>query len=347
MSTACDLRRRLSMGALFGALALAWAVMPSHARADEPPPEETPVDGEAPAEPAEGGDAPAEAEPAPEPSPESAERNEARNRVAIGRQLFEAGNYEGALAELERARDILAGQAPWEQQISFYMAQCHERLYRYADALREYQFFLDNDGETYGSPEQVAEARGKLELLRGLLARIGITVEGDDGVAIESFSVLVDGREEPLTDGALLVGGGSHTIQVQAEGYEPDQRTLTIAATQSEDLEFVLRPLAEDYEGLEPALFSTMVGVAGASLFAAGGLGLGARLARNSVDTATNNPDIVEALEGAGPDEERKIRRLSIASDAMLGTAVLVGVNVSVVPMVGTDRAGVGVVGSF
>ena len=229
--------------------------------------------------------------------------NEARERIARGEQLYADGNYESALAEFNETLELLRGHQ-LRYLVLYNMAKCQERLFLYDAALASYRAFLEQGG---AFTEQEGEVRAKIDMLDGLLGTVRISV------SVHGYEVWVDDRRigENLT--TFLVPGGTHKVEVRAPGYVPAQQEVQVAARAERSLTFELERLAEEFEGLSPALFWSATGVAVVAAGVGAGFGIRALSRRNDVDART--PPL-------GTDEEASdIRKSALLADVMFGVA--------------------------
>lgn len=228
---------------------------------------------------------------------------EARQHYAQGEALFEAENYEGALAELQRAAELLEGH-PSELGILYNIGQCYERLFRYDRALDYYRRYLEGAGE---DAEDAEEVRVVMAALERLLATIRVTTN------VEHAEVWVDERLVGEAPGDVLVPGGRHTLELRAPGYLPARREVQVAARGLLDAEIPLEAVPEQ-AGLDPVWFWTNAGVAVA--LAAVGTGFGI----HAVDLHSSAGGI--DLDG---DRQARIDEAALTADVLFGGAVLFG----------------------
>jgi len=197
---------------------------------------------------------------APPPTPSAVDL-----RLAQGEVLFDAGNYDAALAEFEEAYGELASD-PERFLLLFNMGQCAERLFRYDEAIRYYQRYLDEGG---AHAEGAADVAASIRALEGLLGTITITVN------VARASVWVDGREVGTAPGELHVPGGPHTVELRASGHSSSAQQVTIAARGHVDLRIELAEISS-FEGMDPIVFALTTTVTVAVLIAAVSAGISA-----------------------------------------------------------------------
>lgn len=202
---------------------------------------------------------------AQEPSTDTGAPSAVDVRLAQGEVLFEAGNYDAALAEFEEAYDELPSD-PERYLLLFNVGQCHERLFRYDEAIRAYQRYLAEGG---ASAEGAADVQASIRALEGLLGTITITVN------VASATVWVDGREVGTAPGDVRIPGGPHTVELRATGHATSAQQITIAARGHVDLRIELAEVSS-FEGMDPVVFAITTSATGAVLLAAAGAGIAA-----------------------------------------------------------------------
>lgn len=232
------------------------------------------------------------------------EVDSARAHYAQGEALFEAENYEGALAEFQAAFDLLEG-SPAQATIAYNVGQCYERLFRYDRALEFYRRYLELSGE---AAEDAADVRASIRALEGLLGTIHVTTN------VERAEVWVDDLLVGEAPGDVLVPGGRHTLELRAPGYLPARRELQIAARGSIDEDVPLEPVPADAR-LEPVWCL----VAGGLALVAAGVGTGFWVDAQTQWDATGGLDL-------GDGAQARIDASALAGDVLYGTAALLAV---------------------
>lgn len=254
---------------------------------------------------------------------------DAEARFADAESEYERGNYEGALAEFTHIYELLETH---ERRffVLFNIGRCQERLFRYADALRNYRQFLE-EGRAYTRArgeqlEREAEAAG---LLRTLPNRLGtLEISANVGRA----EVWVDQRLVGSAPGEIVVAEGTHSVELRAYGHAPARQQVTIAGRTREHRRFTLE---SSFAGLSPAFF---ISTAALTVVTAGvGLGFGgAALSEQS--------SIDEQLASSDPAERFRVTQARIdanadtalIADILLGSAAVLGV-VAIVLIFVTD----------
>jgi tetratricopeptide (TPR) repeat protein len=172
------------------------------------------------------GESPAEAQPTLQGQDEAAIA-EARERYAQGAEFFRRERYSAAIAELSEAYRL------WQNPtILFALGQAYEGDSQVQAAIDTYQRYLDTTPE---GDARRADVTNRIRLLNGLLATVQIQSNAPG-------TVFINGLEVGASPGAIRVPTGRHQIEVRAEGYRSERRTLTIAAGTEMQLTFELRP---------------------------------------------------------------------------------------------------------
>lgn len=236
---------------------------------------------------------------------------EANERLARGEALFEQGDFDAALAEWERAYEII-GDHPSRFVILYNIARAHERRFRYDLALRYYHRYL-NEGGTDAPRREAVE--GSIATLEGLLATVHVRAN----VAAE---VWVEDRRIGDAPGAVRLPGGRHVIELRAAGYEPAREEVQVAPRTEATLELELSPLAEEFEGVDPGFFAASLVGAGVSLLSGVGFGTAALVERADVDARNDDP---LGMTTVGPDDQDRIRAFALTADVSYGAALLFG----------------------
>lgn len=267
---------------------------------------------------AEPSDSMAEAAEAP-PEPTEAIL-QARQRVGRGTELFEAGNYDAALVEFQAAYDVMEGHTR-QYLVLYNIGQCYEQLFRYDEAMRYYRRYLDTGGN---EAEDAAEVRAKISLLEGLLGTIRIEVtSGDEETPLGDYTVWVDDREQAQNAETILVPGGTHVVEIRAEGFVSGQQTVQLPARQERSLSFELEPLAEEYQGVSPAYFWTSTAAAVVAVGVGAAFGLSAINKRNSVNNRLDPNDPTVGLGEVTQTDLDDIHDRALKADIFYGVAGL------------------------
>jgi len=168
---------------------------------------------------------PAMAEQAPDLS-------EARERFDHGIELYDDGDHEAALAEFLRAYEVAPNWA-----VLFNIGQVQAQLRRYPEAVTTFERYLREGADGVPAARR-RTVTSELRRLRRLLGRVTLTVRPAEARG----AVYVDGTEVgqlPRT-APLIVGAGTHTIEVRAEGYLPVRQSVTVAGGEERSVEATL-----------------------------------------------------------------------------------------------------------
>lgn len=133
-------------------------------------------------------------------------RARAKALTADGRQLYDKGDYEGALQKFQAAFDTFPSA-----KIQFNVGQAYKGLARDVEAIQAFEEFLAREPDA--DPAARAEAGRFVAELRKKVAAVDLTCD------VDGASVLVDGRLVGTTPIAkpILVAAGPHQIVVQKE----------------------------------------------------------------------------------------------------------------------------------
>ncbi len=264
-----------------------------------------PAQGQGEAETQPQGQASAPAAPHHEDSPEVVE---ARRHIATGTAFFNANNYEGALAEFQRAYDLLRGK-PVRYIVLFNMGQCHERLFQYDQALELYQRYLDEGGP---AAQDRATVLATMHALEGLLGTVRVSAN------VPSARVLVDEREVGRYDGThhdFRMPAGIHNVELRAPGYVSLRHQVEVAARSSASATFALEHVS-NYHGLSRGWFwSSLIGagVVAATGFAIGGYALEEHNRLQALADDTSNPMHTSVTA----EDDRRITTLATVADIL------------------------------
>lgn len=286
-----------------------------------------------------------------------AQSPDARTVQAQGEAYFEAENYDAALVEFQRLYSLLEGH-PSRYLVLFNVGQCQERLFRYDDALRSYQGYLDEGGP---DAEDRATVEATVRALDGMLATLTIETNATDA------EVWVDDRRLGAAPGRVRVPPGNHSVEIRAPQFSPGRQEVVLATHASQTLTFTLEPLGEG-GGVHPAFFLTGSAVTVAVLGIAIGFGIDAMMTSSQVSrlAGSSNP----AEWGSVYEEDRlRIGRLALTADVLyavagtlaIGSFVMLLVtdwdgseaaaappaSAWVVPFVGDGQAGLAAAGRF
>lgn len=155
---------------------------------------------------------------APAPARGQDARSEARARFAHAVDLFDEGQLDAALAEFERAYQLVPNAA-----VLYDVAQVHAALGHAVEAVDVFERYLREGGDGI-SAERRDEVERELARQRARIARVTVDVPVPGAiVALDDADV----GPAPL-DAPLRVSAGEHVISARAPGYEPARRRVRV-----------------------------------------------------------------------------------------------------------------------
>ena len=155
----------------------------------------------------------------PESMPEDAQAHEQSRRLFdFGVRFYQEGNMLGALAEFEAAYQIHPNSAALQNQ-----ALCQKALYRYREAKATLELLLTRHASEL-SPNDRRTALNVMNELAAFIGTVKLTVNPTDS------KVTLDDREIGSSElgKPIDLDVGEHRLHIEAEGFEPAQRTITV-----------------------------------------------------------------------------------------------------------------------
>ncbi len=243
------------------------------------------------------------------------EFGEAKQHVEQGERLFQAGDYNAALAEFEKAYDLLEGH-PNRVLVLYNVGMCHEKLFRYDLALKYYHRYLDETGK---DAEDRAAVEATLRALESLLGSLQISTN-------IKAEVWIDDRMMGTAPGKVFVPGGRHMMELRASGYESVKVEVQLTSRESQRLSYILDEIVE-YEGISPFYFWT-----GTALTAAA-LGTGAVFGVQALSEDGKGRDRIDDMGRFGniTEQEDEVKSLALKADILFGAAALLAVGTTVI----------------
>ena len=161
--------------------------------------------------------APAAAAPSPA-APSAQALEDARKHYEAGFAMFDAADYEPALAEFQRAYQF----AP-NYRIFYNLGKVHRMLKNYVSSLKDFQRFL-NEG-TDQPADKKTEVAGYIKELSLVVAKVTVSsrVPGAD-IAVDD---VVEGKTP--SNEPILVNPGTRKVTVSKAGYVPASKTIQVA----------------------------------------------------------------------------------------------------------------------
>jgi tetratricopeptide (TPR) repeat protein len=244
---------------------------------------------------------------------------EYRRRFAAGRALLEASppDYNAALAEFQRAYDLLAGN-PRRYLALSNIAHCYQALGQYDRAMEFYERYLREGGP---EAEDRVQVEASIGALRDILGSLQIRVN------VAAAEVWVDNRRVGSAPGEVRIPGGRHVVELRARGYAPSQQPVELASRQSVPLVFNLEALGS--AGLRPTFFWITAGLAAAAVGTGAVFGGLALSARSDVDTRLQSANEMTRFS-VSEDDARHIRTLSLTADVLYASGAALGIGATI-----------------
>ncbi|MEZ4299849.1 MAG: PEGA domain-containing protein [Polyangiaceae bacterium] len=158
---------------------------------------------------------------------------EALNHFHAGLALSDEGNWDGALAEFLRSREIFPGHGN-----TVNAAKCLRRLKRYDEALEMFETYL-------ALPDLKASEKEPAEKEAATLLNLIGTIEVKD--AEPGATILIDSRSRgtaPATK-PFRVNVGTHVVRVYKDGFEAFETRVEVAGRQPKTVLARLAPLSQ------------------------------------------------------------------------------------------------------
>ncbi len=162
-----------------------------------------------------------------------AAKKEAGVHYKRGVDFYKENNFSAALAEFKAAY-----QAAPSFEVLFNIGLSERRLFKYGQALRTLNKYLEDGAEKVPKDRRAAVAQ-EIELIRSLTAPIAVIVNGPPA------NVHLDGEliaTTPLTE-MLLIAPGKHVLRAEREGDVPEEKPLEVVSGVSQAVTFELKSL--------------------------------------------------------------------------------------------------------
>lgn len=222
--------------------------------------------------------------------------------LARGTALYDRGHYDAALAEYLEAHRALEGH-PRQYRVLYNIALCYERSFRYDEAIRYYQRFLDEGG---AGGSQAAEVRTVLDALERLLGTVRIVSP------LSTLELWIDDHEVAASSDAIRLPAGVHSIEIRAPDHFPARREARVVSGEETVLRIELEAI-DAFRGLPSEVFWSSVAVTVATVGAAIGVGI-----ESLADTRTLELRLAsEDRWSVTPGEVSSVQNLSLAADVM------------------------------
>jgi hypothetical protein len=166
--------------------------------------------------------------------PVHAQDDKARARALFGDGVsaYEQGNFSVALESFQQAYRLAPHPA-----VRVNMANCFEQLGRYAEAIFNYERFLDESGSAV-APEQRTEVETAIQRLKGKIGSLVIQTDpADAGVA-------VDGEPVSRSQAGVPLASGQHSVRVFKDGFVTAERMVQVEGGGEQRITISLAPEA-------------------------------------------------------------------------------------------------------
>ena len=243
--------------------------------------------------------------------------DEARAHYETGLQLYNEGNFDAALVELQRAYEI----AP-TYRILYNIGKIYHKTNHYSEAIRDYEGYLEQGGAEIAS-ERRAEVEKDLAVLKSRVASVEVVVNvpGAD-VSVDDVPV----GKAPLPH-SLVVDPGRRKISAGKAGYAPATQVLMLAPSDAvaAHLNLIdLRPRESRHEvHVDPGPRNRAIvsGIA-TGVFLAGATVFGV-LALNANSTLSSDRTTFGIDPNTLSHDSNAVKTWSILSDSCTGLAIV------------------------
>jgi hypothetical protein len=242
----------------------------------------------------------------------------AQEAYRAGRALYAQGDQAGALAEFQKAYDLLP-----TYEVLASIGQVSEELGLWARSRRAFELYLKLGGNAI-KPKTVTAVRKLLEELESKTATLSVTMNvSPDEVLIDSNPV----ETNELRD--LVLEPGTHLIIVRKPGFQPLQQSLAVQNGEHThwalELSPVVPPIVREPAGiLEPSRASprmspwvpwSITGVLGAGWATTAVLAIKAQHDRHLIERPTTSAQRI--------DDARNLElTLAVVSDVLLASTL-------------------------
>jgi hypothetical protein len=255
---------------------------------------------------------------------------EARQHFKRGTELYDEGNYRGALVEFQRAYDLSPNY-----KLLYNMGQVYLELQDYAKAGRNLNRYLTEGGNEVPAARR-DEVTKQLERLKNRVGNIVVDTAAGAEILVDDESQGYAPLPEPMT-----VSIGRHKVTVIIPGSSPQSRVVDVAGLQTLTVAFSGGDSGGNGIGVagraggggktRPLVIGLWVGTgvlavtAAVMAFVAFGASNTLKDQRSHIQTS---PDTLQAQAGAVFGD-------SIAADILTALAVVAGVSALVVTLTG------------
>ncbi len=272
--------------------------------------------------------------------PSLSDKETARELFRTGNRKFAAGDYAAALADYEGA-DAIMGVPTTSYKVGLALAQLGRLLAARDALLRATRYPVQPD-----EPEPYRKARASAatlaaevrERIPSLLVRVGGVPED------VTVRITVDGVALALKTAGLprKVDPGQHAVRVSADGYQPDEQTITLEQRQQGIVKLTLIPEGaaggtddgSSYQVSPLVYIGFGVGLAGIVVGSIAGV-VSLNAAADAKDQCYDDDTCPQAAQ---PDLDRAATFAPISTVSFILAGVGVGVGIAGLFMSGSDE---------
>ena len=243
----------------------------------------------------------------------------ARGHFRKGLELYQDGDFQAALIELQRSYALEP-----RYRLLYNLGQVAYALRNYVDAERYFTEYLEK-GKDEISADRRADVEGDLERLRGRIATVRFQVNRRGArIAVDDRTLGV----APIATPTRL-SAGAHRVTAELSGYPPVHQEVDVVGGDAVTVTLTFEPRLNEAPAAAPKsndsgiAWPLWTGIAtGAFGIAAGALGYSASQDQNAYAAALGRPTTPEELD----DIAGRARTKALLSDIFLGTAIVCGV---------------------
>jgi PEGA domain len=260
---------------------------------------------------------------------EPSKADEARRHAQRSRELYDDGDFSGALNEIERAYEMTPNF-----KLLYNMGQIQAQQLNYAAALKSFQRFLREGGQEITEARRT-EVQREIEKLRARVAEVTISLDQPGAeIVIDDVVVGISPLAKPVQ-----LNGGKHKVLATLQNYLPATKTIDVVGLENVTFKIELQrvasvsvPKSDSPSNLSQATqgasegFPVWIPWAATGALAAGTVVLG-------VVALGNESKLKTLVSTYGTTKEQQLAAQSATQTTALATDVLLGV---------TAAAGVG-----
>jgi tetratricopeptide (TPR) repeat protein len=161
---------------------------------------------------------------------DEAARGQAKEHFARGSHLFENGDNAGALAEFEKAHQLVPNK-----RVVYNIAMVYAAMGKPVEALQFLDEVLSDPGPL--SPEQLARARDAKEEQTRRIGEINVKVNVPADIEVDGEHMRDASSEAPIR-----VAAGGHVVAAIAPGYLPVRQSVAVAGQAHVEMALELQP---------------------------------------------------------------------------------------------------------